>query len=289
MRWLVTGAGGMLGREVVARLSADPLPSDHSGRIIPLGRAELDITEPASVRTAFAEHRPDVVVNCAAYTAVEAAEHDEAEALRINGDGPRHVAEACARHGARLIHISTDYVFPGYPRTPRSEDHPTEPHTAYGRTKLAGEQAVLELLRGSSIVVRTAWLYGRHGRSFVRTVIELESRQDTVDVVADQVGQPTWAADLAGWVVALGRTPQASGIFHGTNAGAASWYELAREVFLGIGADAGRIRPTTSEAYPGMAPRPAYTVLGHDRWAEIGAEPPRDWRRALREALPHLR
>jgi dTDP-4-dehydrorhamnose reductase len=199
MKWLVIGAGGMLGRDVVEELTR------RGGTVTGLDRAALDITSPPAVDAAVREHGPGVVVNCAAYTAVDDAETDEARALEINGAGPRLLARACAAHGARLIHVSTDYVFSGVARTtPYPEDHPTGPRTAYGRTKLAGEQAVLEELPGASAVVRTAWLYGAHGRSFVRTMIELESRRDTLDVVDDQRGQPTWSADVAERIADLG-------------------------------------------------------------------------------------
>ncbi|MGW7402685.1 dTDP-4-dehydrorhamnose reductase [Streptomyces sp. NPDC054833] len=288
MRWLVTGAAGMLGRDTVEELRR------RGANVTGLDRTALDITEPDAVRRAFDEHRPDVVVNCAAYTAVDDAETDEARALRINGDGPRLLAAACAERGARLVHVSTDYVFDGEARgTPYPEDHPPAPRTAYGRTKLAGERAVLEELPGAAAVVRTAWLYGAHGRSFVRTMLELEARRDTLDVVDDQRGQPTWTADVATRIADLGtalsRDEGAHGIFHATSSGEASWYELAREVFLLIGADPTRVRPTTSAAFPRPAPRPAYSALGHARWREIGLEPPRNWRSALHEALPHIR
>jgi dTDP-4-dehydrorhamnose reductase/4-ketoreductase len=282
MRWLVTGAGGMLGQDVVERLTR------QGAYVVGLHHAALDITRPETLHPAFAEHRPDVVVNCAAYTAVDDAETDEAQALRINGEGPRHLALACAEHGARLIHVSTDYVFAGDARSPYPEDHAPAPRTAYGRTKLAGEQAVLAELPESGTVVRTAWLYGAHGRNFVRTMIELEGRRDTLDVVDDQCGQPTWSADVAELITTLGQEEGASGIFHATNSGEATWYELAREVFRLIGADPDRVRPTTSEAFPRPAPRPAYSVLAHDRWKEAGLASPRDWRSALHEALPHL-
>jgi dTDP-4-dehydrorhamnose reductase/4-ketoreductase len=288
MRWLVTGAAGMLGRDTVEELRR------RGANVTGLDRAALDITDPDAVRRAFAAHRPDVVVNCAAYTAVDDAETDEARALRINGDGPRLLARACADRGARLVHISTDYVFDGEARaTPYPEDHPPAPRTAYGRTKLAGERAVLEELPGAAAVVRTAWLYGAHGRSFVRTMLELEARRDTLDVVDDQRGQPTWTADVATRIADLGtalsRDEGAHGIFHATSSGEASWHELAREVFLLIGADPTRVRPTTSAAFPRPAPRPAYSALGHARWREIGLQPPRNWRSALHEALPHIR
>jgi dTDP-4-dehydrorhamnose reductase/4-ketoreductase len=290
MKWLVTGAGGMLGRDTVGELAR------RGEEVVPLGRAELDISCPDKVRAALAEHRPDVVVNCAAYTAVDDAETDEATALRVNGDGPRVLARTCAEHPpARLVHVSTDYVFDGEARaTPYPEDHPTAPRTAYGRTKLAGEQAVLAELPGRSAVVRTAWLYGVHGRSFVRTMTELESRRDTLDVVADQRGQPTWSADVATRIAELGLrlgqdAPDATGVFHATSSGEATWHQLAQEVFRLLGADPSRVRPVTSEAYPRPAPRPAYSALGHHRWLPLGLPPLRDWRSALHVALPLIR
>ncbi|MFF4394179.1 dTDP-4-dehydrorhamnose reductase [Streptomyces sp. NPDC001480] len=287
MRWLITGAGGMLGRDTVGELLR------RGADVTGLDRAALDITDAGAVRRAFGEHRPEVVVNCAAYTAVDDAETDEARALAINGDGPRLLARACAEHGARLVHVSTDYVFSGETRTaPYPEDHPPAPRTAYGRTKLAGERAVAEELSGASAVVRTAWLYGVHGRSFVRTMLELEARRDTLDVVDDQRGQPTWSADVAARIADLGerlaRNPGAHGVFHATSSGEASWYELAREVFRLAGADPDRVRPTDSRTFTRPAPRPAYSALGHDRWREIGLAPLRDWRSALHEALPHI-
>ncbi|MBC7270931.1 MAG: dTDP-4-dehydrorhamnose reductase [Streptomyces sp.] len=286
MRWLVTGAGGMLGRDTVAALVR------RDAEVTGLDRTALDITSPDAVERAFAEHRPDIVVNCAAYTAVDDAETDEARALLVNGEGPRLLARACAATGARLLHVSTDYVFDGDTRTtPYPEDHPPAPRTAYGRTKLAGEEAVRAELPEHSAVVRTAWLYGVHGRSFVRTMIELEARRDTVDVVDDQRGQPTWSADVAEHLADLGPRigPDVSGVLHATGSGEATWYELAREVFRGLGADPVRVRPTSSSAYPRPAPRPAYSVLAHGRWKDVGLPGPRAWRAALDEALPQIR
>ncbi|MEU4467100.1 dTDP-4-dehydrorhamnose reductase [Streptomyces sp. NPDC024017] len=286
MRWLIAGAGGMLGRDVVEELTR------RGETVVGLDRAALDVTNPSVVDAAVREHRPELVVNCAAYTAVDDAETDEAGALEINGDGPRLLARACAAHDARLVHVSTDYVFSGEARsTPYPEDHPTGPRTAYGRTKLAGERAVLEELPGASAIVRTAWLYGVHGSNFVRTMIGLEARRDTLDVVDDQRGQPTWSADVAERIADLGPRlgPATHGVFHATNSGEATWFDLAREVFSLIGADPDRVRPTSSAAFPRPAPRPAYSALAHRRWQEIGLPLPRDWRSALHEALPRIR
>ncbi|MEV5438339.1 dTDP-4-dehydrorhamnose reductase [Streptomyces sp. NPDC052682] len=286
MRWLITGAGGMLGRDVVEELTR------RGEHVTGLDRAALDITRPGAAARALAEHRPDLVVNCAAYTAVDDAETDEARALEINGEGARLLARACAAHGARLVHVSTDYVFSGDARsTPYPEDHPPAPRTAYGRTKLAGERAVREELPETSVILRTAWLYGVHGSNFVRTMIGLEARRDTVDVVDDQRGQPTWSADVAERIADLGPRVGTGvhGVLHATNSGEATWYDLAREVFRLIGADPERVRPTTSAAFTRPAPRPAYSALAHDRWQETGLPPLRDWRAALDEALPRIR
>ncbi|GAA4080890.1 dTDP-4-dehydrorhamnose reductase [Streptomyces shaanxiensis] len=285
MRWLVTGAGGMLGRDTVEELLA------RGEQVTGLGHADLDITSPEAVDHALAGYDPDVVVNCAAYTAVDDAETDEERALRVNGDGPRLLARACAAYDVRLIHVSTDYVFAGDARTPYSEDAPPGPRTAYGRTKLAGERGVSDELPAASALVRTAWLYGVHGRSFVRTMIEAEARRDTVDVVDDQRGQPTWSADVAALVADLGPRVgrDATGVLHATNSGEATWYDLAREVFRLLGADPDRVRPVPSEAFPRPAARPAYSVLAHGRRQRLGLAPPRDWRAALHEALPRIR
>ncbi|MET7732511.1 dTDP-4-dehydrorhamnose reductase [Streptomyces sp. NPDC005402] len=284
--WLVTGAGGMLAQDVLARLAEAGIPA------VAATRAELDITEPASVSEAFARHRPAVVVNCAAWTAVDDAESREDEALRINGDGPRHLAEACAETGAVLLQVSTDYVFTGDAEKPYPEDAPTGPRSAYGRTKLAGEQAVLAALPETGYVVRTAWLYGAGGGNFVRTMIKLEGVKDTLDVVDDQRGQPTWTADLADRLVRLGQGALAgsapAGVYHGTSGGETTWFGFTRAIFEQLGADPERVRPTTSTAFVRPAPRPAYSVLGHDRWAAAGIEPIRDWREALTEAFTAL-
>ncbi|MFD0003125.1 dTDP-4-dehydrorhamnose reductase [Streptomyces sp. NPDC127178] len=285
MRWLVTGAGGMLGHDLVEELRS------RDEQVTGLGHLALDITAPDAVDRALAAHHPDVVVNCAAYTAVDDAEQDEESALRVNGDGPRILARACVAYEARLIQVSTDYVFAGDARTPYAEDAAPDPRTAYGRTKLAGERAVLHELPDASAVVRIAWLYGVHGRNFVRTMTELEARRDTVDVVDDQRGQPTWSADVAATIADLGPRVgrDMTGVLHATNSGEATWYDLAREVFRLLGADPDRVRPVTSEAFARPAPRPAYSVLAHGRRQRLGLARARDWRTALHEALPRIR
>jgi dTDP-4-dehydrorhamnose reductase len=209
--------------------------------------------------------------------------------LAVNGAGPEHLARACAgRPGARLVQVSTDYVFAGDGTGPYDEDAEPGPVSAYGRTKLAGERAVLEVLQDRAYVVRTAWLYGQHGANFVKTMLHLESTRDTVSVVDDQRGQPTWSRDLAGQIIALVRSGAAPGVYHGTNSGAVTWFGFTREIFRLAGADPDRVLPTTSAAFQRPAPRPANSVLGHRRWAEVGIPEMRPWQEALAEALPLL-
>ncbi|CAM5249273.1 dTDP-4-dehydrorhamnose reductase [Streptomyces aurantiogriseus] len=280
--WLVTGAHGLLGRDVLAELAGDP-----DIVVTGLSRDRLDITDPTAVRAAVAGH--GVVVNCAAWTDVDGAERSEAAATAVNGTGVHHLARACADSGAVLLHVSTDYVFPGDARRPYAEDAPTGPVNAYGRSKLAGERAVAELLPHTGYVVRTAWLYGEHGPNFVATVLELAARRATLDVVADQHGQPTWSRALAGRLAALGRAALAgrapAGIYHGTAAGRTTWCGLAREAFRLSGLDPERIRPVGSEKFPRPAARPTFGVLGHDNWQRAGLAPLPRWDDQLASAL----
>ena len=253
-----------------------------------LARRELDITDGAAVRAALSRHRPDIVVNCAAWTGVDDAETHESEALAVNGHGAANLAGACAGTGARLVHISTDYVFAGDSARPYAEGDATGPRTAYGRTKLAGEQAVLRELPADGYVLRTAWLYGAHGPNFVRTMIRCERERPAVDVVDDQHGQPTWTADVARAVIALVRSGASAGVYHATSSGSVTWYGFAREIFGLLGADPARVRPVTTAEFPRPAPRPAYSVLGHDAWAAAGLGPLPGWQESLRRALPGL-
>ena len=271
----------MLGSDLVAALA------DDGADVIGLSRKELDVTDEVAIAAALADCRPDVVVNCAAWTAVDDAEAHEDEALAVNGTAAAHAAGSAAP-GCRLVHLSTDYVFAGDATAPYAEHDVPGPRTAYGRTKLAGEQAVRGLLPQAGTVVRTAWLYGAHGPNFVRTMIRLEHERPAVDVVADQRGQPTWTADVARQVIALAGSGAPAGVYHATSSGVATWFDLAREVFMLLGADPDRVRATTTDAFPRPAPRPAYSVLGHDAWASAGLQPIGDWRLSLRRAFPAL-
>ncbi|WP_306204186.1 dTDP-4-dehydrorhamnose reductase [Actinoplanes sp. RD1] len=273
MRWLVTGAGGMLGRDVCDVLAG--------ADVIAATRSDLDITDAAAVRAAVAG--VDVVVNTAAWTDVDGAETDRSAAVAVNGDA---VAGLAAVAGKRLIHISTDYVFPGTAASPYAEDAPVDPVNAYGHAKAAGERAVLA---HGGYVVRTAWLYGEHGPNFVRTMLRLAGSHDTVDVVTDQQGPPTWSLALARQLVALATSAAPPGVYHGTAAGSTTWHGLARAVFEEAGLDPSRVRPTTSDRFRRPARRPAYSVLGHDRWAGTGVAPLPHWRAMLAAAMPVLR
>lgn len=288
---LVTGAGGQLGRAVLARAHRAPDVAFARG----LDRAALDLTDPFAVRDVVEEwarvvradspgHRL-VVVNCAAYTAVDAAETDEEAAYAANAAGPALLATACADLDARLAHVSTDYVFAGDGSVPYEADDPTGPRTAYGRTKLAGEQAVRALHPGGSWVVRTAWVYGGGGANFVRTMASLERSRDTVSVVDDQVGSPTWTGDLASGLLELARSSGPAGVLHATNAGAVSWCGFARAVFTELGADPARVLPTDTASFPRPAPRPPYSVLSARSWVDAGLPPLRGWRAALAAAF----
>ena len=278
MRWLVTGAHGMLGQDLVTLLR------ERGHEVTALGRADLDVTDP--VATADAAAGFDVVANAAAYTAVDAAETDEDRAAVVNGTGPGVLAAVCADKGARLVHVSTDYVFAGDATEPYRVDAPTGPRTAYGRTKLAGERKVLEALP-TAHVVRTAWVYTGDGNDFVATMRRLEGERDTLRVVDDQRGCPTYARDLADGLLELASRADGipGGILHATNAGEATWFDLARAVFEEIGADPERVHPCSSDEFVRPAPRPAYSVLDDSAWVGAGLTPLRPWREALHEAI----
>ena len=268
----------MLGRDVVEALA---------GRdVVALTRDALDITDARAVADAVAGS--DVVVNCAAWTAVDDAEAQEDAAYAVNATGAANLASACDAAGAWLVQVSTDYVFDGDAKSPVAEAAELAPRTAYGRTKADGERAVRLLLPDAHYVLRTAWLYGEHGPSFVRTMARLESERDTVDVVDDQRGQPTWSMDVAHRIAAMVDAQAPAGAYHATSSGDTTWFGLAQRVFALLGADPSRVRPVSSDAYPRPARRPAYSVLGHEAWGAAGLAPLRQWSEALDAAWPVL-
>ena len=281
---LITGARGQLGCDLLAASAAAGLAATG------LGSAELDITDRAAVGRAvqdwMARTNGDraVLINAAAYTAVDAAETDRERAFAVNATGPANLAAAAAAAGAGLIHVSTDYVFPGDAHRPYEVTDPTGPRSVYGASKLAGEQAALET-HPQAHVVRTAWVYGANGSNFVRTMAKLEQSHPTVSVVDDQLGSPTWSADLATGLLQLADADLPGGVLHATNEGSTTWCGLARAVFEELGADPERVLPTTTDAFPRPAPRPAYSVLSPAAWAAAGLRPLPPWRDALAEAF----
>jgi dTDP-4-dehydrorhamnose reductase len=275
MKWAVLGHAGMLGQDFMAALAS----RDVTG----FDRAEFDITDLDSVSSVLTDF--DVVVNCAAWTAVDDAEEKEPAALAINGVGPKNVAKICKEIEAKLVHISTDYVFSGDATSPYAEDALVGPKSAYGRTKLAGEIAIRETLPLDHYIVRTAWLYGEYGPNFIKTMLNLEKVKETISVVDDQIGQPTWTKDLVSQIISMVDAKVAAGTYHGTSSGQTSWFGLTQRIYESIGADPKRVLPTTTDAFPRPAPRPAYSVLGHDKWTAVGMSPIRNWDEALREAF----
>ncbi len=274
LRWLVAGGTGMLGADLGRALA------DRDARLV--GSAELDIRNAEAVREAVEGF--DVIVNAAAWTKVDDAEAHERQAFALNGNGAGNLARTAAETGARLVQVSTDYVFDGSATESYDEDAPLAPLGAYGRTKAEGERQVRDALPDRSWIVRTAWLYGAGGPNFAATMIKLAADRETVSVVDDQIGQPTWTADLAEQIVRLVDADAPAGTYHGTNGGRASWFDFARAVFEEAGLDPERVLPTTSAEFVRPAPRPAWSVLGHARWERAGVPAPRDWRAALTAA-----
>jgi dTDP-4-dehydrorhamnose reductase len=274
---MVTGAAGMLGTDVVQVLQ-------ESGEdVIPLSREQMDITDAQAVLRALVG--ADVVVNCAGWTAVDDAEVHENEAFAANALGAAHVARAAACAGARLIHISTDYVFSREGSQPCPEDAPMNPRSAYGRTKAAGEWAV-RAESADALVLRTAWLYGMHGSCFPRTITRLVAERGAVRVVDDQIGQPTWTRDVAELALALARARAAAGTYHATSSGQVSWYGFAQAVLTDAGHDLSVLTPTTTAAMARPAIRPTWSVLGHGSLRAAGVAPIGPWHERWAAAAP---
>jgi dTDP-4-dehydrorhamnose reductase len=284
MRVLVTGAGGQLGLDLLDAFS------DHD--TVGLGHAELDVGDEAAIDSTVAQHRPDLIVNAAAWTDVDGCETDRERAHRVNALGPWWLARACARVDATLVHLSTDYVFSGEtPVGPGGEPRgwtefdPIAPVNEYGRSKAAGEALVRAALPAHHIV-RTAWVNGARGRNFVRTMLRLAGERDHLDVVDDEVGSPTFTRDLAASIRTLAVSGR-YGTVHRTNAGVCSWYELAVATFELAGVDV-EVRRTTAADFSRPAPRPSWSVLDdlHARTSGLGALPP--WRDGLERLLAEL-
>jgi dTDP-4-dehydrorhamnose reductase len=284
---LLVGSDGQLGQAIGAQTTG------RRYSLSTLARQDVDLRDRKAVGVAvsrWAKAGADrsermVVINAAGYTAVDAAETDPAEAYALNAEAPRTLASACKQVGARLIQISTDYVFDGTATKPYEVEDTPRPISLYGKSKLAGEEAVLELLPQGAYVVRTAWLYGATGQNFAKTMVRLERQRDTVSVVADQRGSPTWSSELASGLLELADADPPAGIYHAINAGETTWHGFARAIFEELGADPARVVPITTEALGLPARRPPYSVLSSRSWAAAGLPTMQEWRRSVSEAL----
>lgn len=284
MRILVTGANGQLGNEM-RRLGAVS-PNEYIFTDV----AELDITDKVAVMAFVEEHKVDVIVNCAAYTNVDKAEDDEATAELINATAVRNLAEAAKNVDATLFHISTDYVFGAEGNTPRSEDMPLNPLGAYGRTKLHGEQAIAEV-GAKAIIIRTAWLYSEFGNNFLKTMFRLTAEKETLNVVFDQVGTPTYAGDLAMTIFSIiegGYYVGNEGVYHFSNEGVCSWYDFAQEIATAAGHTKCKINPCHSSEFPSKVTRPPYSVLDKSKIKQtFGVDIPH-WRESMFYCLKRI-
>jgi dTDP-4-dehydrorhamnose reductase len=256
MRILVTGANGQLGRELQALAPAFP-----QFDFLFFDRATLSIADPDAINTFFAREQPAYCINCAAYTAVDKAESEKESAFLINADAVGYLATACRNTGARLIHISTDYVFDGLSETPLREEDPTNPINTYGASKLEGERQALQHYPEGTLIIRTSWVYSEFGNNFVRTMIRLMKERPSINVVSDQVGSPTYAADLASAILHILTAPSfIPGLYHYSNEGRISWYEFALAIREGIGSTC-KVNPIPTAQYPTPAKRPRFSLL----------------------------
>lgn len=276
MKVVITGAKGQLGLELSKQLEIE-----NKYEIIATDRDELNIIDINSVNEFLLNNKPDVVINCAAHTAVDLCETDEENAYKINAIGPRNLAIVCEKIGAKLVQVSTDYVFDGNGTRPYREDDITCPNSIYGTSKLMGENFVREFC-SRYFVVRTAWLYGE-GNNFVRTMLKLAETNSELNVVNDQLGSPTSTVDLAKAIIDLISTEH-YGVYHGTCEGQCSWYDFAKKIFEIKNIDI-KVNPVTSEEFKRPAPRPAYSVLDNFMFKLVGLNSFRNWEESLKEYL----
>lgn len=283
MKVLITGANGQLGRALEEHLrKTEGVTLVATGSVSSVNKAEfpikpLDITDEKAVLSMAEKEKPDVIINCAAYTKVDLCEENEALAMKINGEAPGFLAKAAKKVDAKLVHISTDYVFDGKADKPYVETDKTNPVSAYGRSKLAGEQAVMKEW-DKVFIIRTAWLYG-DGVNFVQTMLKLSEKYPEIRVVNDQFGSPTTASELAKLILFLMKTER-YGIYHGTCEGSTSWYEFAREIFREFGKNV-TVHPVTSEEYDAKAARPGYSVLENHKLNSETDYRMKDWKDAF--------
>jgi len=283
MKILISGAGGQLGlslREVLRTRDYD---------VIYLDRHELDITDSDAVNKIVSESKPNVVINAAAYTNVELAELEPEKAFAINERGARNLAKAAGSINSKLLHFSTDYVFSGANNKPWEVNDEKRPLSSYGKSKLAGEKAIIEEIPDNFLIIRTAWLYSPFGKNFYRSILKLALINDEpISVVNDQFGQPTTAEDLSNFAISALENKVKSGIFHGTNSGSASWYDFALEIFNLAGSDINRVKAISTKDYKSKAVRPEYSVLDNSKWVESGVVPLCPWQDSVARAFPSI-
>ncbi|WP_337098188.1 dTDP-4-dehydrorhamnose reductase [Paenibacillus sp. YIM B09110] len=275
LKILVTGANGQLGRELA-------LWTTDAADIIGFSREDLDITSSEQCKTILKRFKPDVVIHCAAYTAVDKAESEPDAAFLVNEAGTRILAEATAAMDAKLCYISTDYVFDGTSSSPYEEQDQPNPQTVYGKSKLAGEVAVQSVLE-RYFIVRTSWVFGNYGNNFVKTMLNLAGERDHLTVVTDQVGSPTYTYDLASFLIELVQTEH-YGIYHASNTGSCSWFEFAEAIFEESKQKV-KLEPCTTAEFPRPAPRPANSVMAHGAILANGLQDLRSWREALKHFI----
>lgn len=283
MSWLITGGSGQLGIALSQELDKYGIAFNA------WSSKDLDITQSSTVSEAIEKLSPKVIINCAAWTDVDGAERQENDAAKVNTLGAENIAFAARSSGAKLVHISTDYVFSGQSDTPWSVTSDKFPNTAYGRTKADGEERILKHYSESSYILRTAWLYSPWKKNFAKTMLNLAlSKSPEIGVVNDQTGQPTSSSDLATQIIRLVESNAPFGIYHGTNSGSATWFEFAQSLFEMAGADVSRVIPIDSEKFPRPAKRPSYSVLDDHEWTKTSINEMRNWKEALEESFPKI-
>ena len=283
MTWLIVGGSGQLGLALQAELTLQEID------FVSVNSIDIDVTNQLSVDRVFDSVKPNTVINAAAWTDVDGAETHESAVYAVNSLGPRHLAVAARNLGARLVQVSTDYVFSGPETVPWAEDAEHNPQSVYGSTKSMGEKFVLDTYPTRSYIVRTAWLYSADRKNFAKAMVRLAlNGTSEVRVVNDQIGQPTLTSDLAGQIVTLVLSDSPKGIYHATNSGQASRFDFAEEIFRLLGADVSRVIPVSSSDYPRQAIRPSYSVLSHNGWDKAKVQPMRNWKVALAEAMPSI-
>ena len=282
MTWLILGGSGQLGIALSEELGS-------RGIIFrALSHQELDITKEPIVRDLIAELSPSVIINCAAWTDVDGAEANEEIAFLVNSQGVENLAEAAKTCGAKLVQISTDYVFSGHTDEPWKENDLKQPLSAYGRSKASGEDRALVVYSQGTYIVRTAWLYSPWGKNFVKTIARKALENEAVKVVNDQCVQPTSATELANRIVELIRSSSKPGIYHLTNSGKASWFDFAQEIYRLLGKQDSLVEPVSSDVFVRPAPRPSNSTLSNESWNDTGLPPMSNWKSALKEAMPSI-